>query len=95
MRELPTPEPGDGEVLLKILAVGMNFADLLIAKGTYQVKPRLPFALGMEACGIVEKIGAGVEKFFVGQRVAASAPTALLPNSRATRPPAALRFPIR
>ena len=70
MQEVPVPEPGNGEVLLKILAVGMNFADLLIAKGAYQVKPPLPFALGMEACGIVEKIGPGVERLYAGQRVA-------------------------
>ncbi|MCY4461304.1 MAG: NADPH:quinone oxidoreductase family protein [Albidovulum sp.] len=71
MRELPVPAPGDREVLLRILAVGANFADLLIAKGAYQVKPEPPFALGMEACGIVDRVGAGVENLSVGQRVVA------------------------
>ncbi|MDE0305619.1 MAG: NADPH:quinone oxidoreductase family protein [Albidovulum sp.] len=70
LKEVPVPEPGEGEVLLRILAVGMNFADLLIAKGAYQVRPALPFALGMEACGIVEQKGAAVENFSIGQRVA-------------------------
>ena len=45
------PTPAKGEVLLKIDACGLNFADLLMAKGTYQDTPKPPFSLGMEVCG--------------------------------------------
>ncbi|MBB5515125.1 NADPH2:quinone reductase [Rubricella aquisinus] len=61
------PVPGRGEVLLRIKACGVNFADTLMVKGTYQETPPYPFAPGMEVCGIVEE-GAGLP---VGTRVAA------------------------
>lgn len=64
------PEPAAGEVLLDIKACGLNFADLLMAKGKYQDTPTLPFALGMEVCGIVIAHGPGVTAPTVGTRVA-------------------------
>jgi len=69
LREVDIRDPGPGEVLLKNHAVGMNFGDTLLVKGTYQEKPELPFTLGMEVCGTVEKTGAGVA-LAPGQRVA-------------------------
>ena len=56
-RELPTPEPGPGEVLLRVLACGLNFADTLMVAGKYQERPELPFTPGLEVCGIVERVG--------------------------------------
>ena len=49
--EIIEPSPGRGEVVLEILACGLNFADLLMAKGTYQETPPVPFTLGLEVCG--------------------------------------------
>lgn len=68
--ELPQPVPGPGEILLKIEACGLNFADLLMVKGTYQATPPTPFTLGMEVAGTVQKLGQGVSHLAVGQRVA-------------------------
>lgn len=70
LAELIEPTPGAGEVLLEISACGLNFADLLMAKGTYQDTPQPPFTLGMEVCGTVIATGEGVDQPSVGTRVA-------------------------
>ncbi len=59
-RELPTPEPGAGEVLVAVHAASLNFPDLLIIEGKYQVKPPLPFIPGSEFAGRVGAVGPGV-----------------------------------
>ncbi len=64
------PIAAKGEVLLQIHACGLNFADLLMAKGTYQDTPKPPFSLGMEVCGTVVELGPDVRSLKVGQRVA-------------------------
>ncbi len=66
----PDPVPGPGQVLLRIAACGLNFADLLMAKGTYQDTPAPPFTLGMEVCGTVVAQGPGVTTPALGTRVA-------------------------
>ena len=71
--EIPMPEPGPGEVRLRIHACGLNFADLLMAKGTYQETPATPFVMGMELAGVVDALGEGVTHLKPGQRVAAFA----------------------
>ncbi len=63
------PTPKAGEVLIKIKACGLNFADLLMVKGTYQDIPALPFTLGVEPAGFVEALGEGVTQLNVGDRV--------------------------
>ncbi|MEL6571535.1 MAG: NADPH:quinone oxidoreductase family protein [Pseudomonadota bacterium] len=63
------PTPAEGEVLIEIEACGLNFADLLMAKGTYQDTPPTPFTLGMEVCGTVIDLGAGVTAPAIGTRV--------------------------
>ena len=65
------PQPGPGEARIRVLACGINFADLLLVKGTYQSTPPFPFAPGAEICGIVEAVGAGSESVLVGERVVA------------------------
>ena len=62
--------PGAGEVRVAIKACGLNFADLLMIKGTYQDTPELPFTLGLEASGIIDAVGADVTAFQIGQQVA-------------------------
>lgn len=70
MTDLRLPEPGPGELRLRIAACGLNFADLLMARGDYQERPPLPVTLGMEVAGTVEKLGPGVSGPAVGTRVA-------------------------
>lgn len=54
LAEVPTPAPGDGQVLLKVRAANINFPDVLMCRGHYQVKPPLPFTPGVEICGETE-----------------------------------------
>ncbi|WP_425092118.1 NADPH:quinone oxidoreductase family protein [Tropicimonas sp. S265A] len=68
--DIPTPEPGPTDVVVEIAACGLNFADLLMAKGKYQEKPPLPVTLGLEVAGTVSAVGTDVETLHVGQRVA-------------------------
>lgn len=68
--ELPTPQPGPGEVRLRIEAASLNFPDLLIVQNKYQIKPPLPFVPGAEYAGVVEAVGEGVQHLQVGQRAA-------------------------
>lgn len=68
--ELPTPQPGAGEVLVEIRAASLNFPDLLIVQNKYQMKPALPFVPGSEFAGVVQALGEGVDRLRVGQHVA-------------------------
>lgn len=71
VREAPDPEPKPGEVLIRVAAAGVNFADILARMGLYPEAPRTPFVPGYEVSGQVERVGAGVEGFRPGDRVAA------------------------
>ena len=70
-RELATPEPAADEVRIAIHAASLNFPDLLITQGKYQVRPPLPFAPGAEFSGIVEAVGSAVTHLRPGMPVAA------------------------
>lgn len=70
--DAPTPIPGAGEVLIKVAACGVGYADGLIALGRYQVKPPLPHVPGMEVAGWVEALGAGVGGLAPGDSVIAA-----------------------
>lgn len=74
-KELPTPQPGKGQVRVRIQAASLNFPDLLIVQGKYQVKPELPFVPGAEYAGVVEAVGEGVTHLKLGQAVACLAGT--------------------
>ena len=69
--ETPDPVAGPGQVLVRVKAVGLNFADILMTQGKYQSKPELPFSPGAEIAGLVESVGPGVSEFQSGQRVMA------------------------
>ena len=69
-KEMPTPAPGAGEVLIEIKAASLNFPDILIVQNKYQMKPALPFVPGSEYAGVVAALGAGVTHLNVGQNVA-------------------------
>ena len=68
--ELPDPAPGKGQVVVRVEAAGLNFPDLLMTRGLYQLKPPLPFAPGGEVAGTVVAAGEGA-KFSTGDRVMA------------------------
>lgn len=67
--QLPDPEPADGEIRIRVEACGINFPDVLIIEDLYQYKPERPFSPGAEVAGTVDKVGAGVTDFAVGDRV--------------------------
>ncbi|MGH7106935.1 MAG: quinone oxidoreductase family protein [Acetobacteraceae bacterium] len=67
--DVPTPEPGAGEALVRHQAVGLNFVDVYFRSGLYKA-PNLPFTPGMEGAGTVLAVGAGVNGLAPGDRVA-------------------------
>jgi NADPH:quinone reductase len=69
IEEQPAPTPSSGEVVAQVLAAGVNYADLLMVAGRYQVRPALPFVPGIEFCGIVRSVGPGVDRWRPGDRV--------------------------
>ncbi len=71
VEEVPDPVAGPGEILIKITAAGVNFADVLARQGLYPDAPRRPFIPGFETSGEVLALGEGVNKLQVGQRVLA------------------------
>lgn len=66
--EFPAPDPGEGKVLVRIAAAGVNFIDVYQRTGLYKVP--LPAVLGMEGAGTIEAVGPGVTDFRAGDRVA-------------------------
>jgi len=91
-KELPTPTPKAGEVLIEIKAASLNFPDLLIVQNKYQIKPPLPFVPGSEYAGIVQAVGEGVQHLQVGQHVACLSGTGGFATH--TIAPAALCMPL-
>jgi NADPH2:quinone reductase len=71
LEEVEPPEPRPGEVRLRVHAAALNFPDVLMCRGEYQVKPAMPFTPGAEVAGVVDALGEGVTEFAVGQRVLA------------------------
>ena len=70
--EVPIPEPGPHQLLVKVEAASLNRADLALRKGTYRIAPdELPVIPGREFAGTVAKLGTGVQEFKVDQRVVA------------------------
>ena len=72
MDHAEAPDPGPGQVAVRLHAAALNFADLLMAEGRYQDTPPLPFVAGLEGAGVVEVVGPGVT-LPVGTRVAVAA----------------------
>jgi NADPH:quinone reductase len=69
LEELPKPQPGEGEVLLKVEAIGLNRAEIMFRSGMYIDRPSFPSLIGYEASGIIESVGAGVTGLQPGDRV--------------------------
>ena len=98
LEEQALPEPGPGEVRVRIKAASLNFPDLLMTEGKYQLKPELPFVLGMEFAGIVDAIGEGVSGLALGDavaggnRIGAFSEYAVVPAAALRRKPEAISF---
>lgn len=67
--DVPEPDPGPGEVLVRVHYAGINYAEILSRKGLYGWAPERPYVLGMEASGVIERVGAGVPDSRLGQEV--------------------------
>ena len=70
-RQLPTPEPGAGQVRIAVDAFGLNYADVSARQGTYNDAPPIPCVIGYEVVGRIDAVAAGVTDLSAGQRVAA------------------------
>ena len=69
LADIPDPEAGPGQAIVKVAAAGLNFFDTLIIAGKYQTKPAFPFSPAAEFAGLVERIGPGVSNVRPGDRV--------------------------
>ncbi len=72
LEEVAVPAAGAGQVRIRVAACGINFPDILLVQGKYQVRPPLPFFPGGEVAGTISAIGAGVQGLSIGQRVMAT-----------------------
>jgi NADPH2:quinone reductase len=71
VEEIPVPDPGPDEVLIEAHAIGVNFPDLMVIEGSYQILPEPPFSPGKEVAGVVTAVGSEVSGLKVGTRVMA------------------------
>ena len=69
LEEVPKPQPGPGQVLVRMRAIGVNPVETYIRAGTYPRKPDLPYTPGNDGAGVVEQVGADVNEFEPGDRV--------------------------
>jgi len=95
--DLPTPEPGPGQIRIRQVAIGLNFIDTYHRTGLYPVKT--PLVLGQEGAGVVDAVGEGVSRFAVGDRAAygtgpmgAYAQFHVVPEGRAVKLPESISF---
>lgn len=97
LQDAATPEPGPGQVRVRMEAASLNFPDLLMLRGDYQFKPEPPFVIGMDFAGVVDAVGAGAA-LAVGERVAGGAKTGAFAEyvvaDAAALNPAPARMPI-
>jgi NADPH:quinone reductase len=69
LTDVPTPEPGPGQLLVRVRATALNFPDVLLCRGQYQIRLEPPFIPGVELCGEVVGLGEGVDERLNGTRV--------------------------
>ena len=70
-KDIPDPVPNDDEALIDIKACGMNFPDMLLIAGKYQMRPKRPFSPGIEVAGVISAVGKNITKWKVGDKVMA------------------------
>ncbi|YBV94279.1 zinc-dependent alcohol dehydrogenase family protein (plasmid) [Phyllobacteriaceae bacterium JZ32] len=78
IEEIDLPRPGQGEVRIRVRSLGLNRAEALLRSGTYIEKPALPSGLGLEAAGIIEEVGPGVDGFAPGDAVSIIPPISMV-----------------
>src|SRR5687768_10653741 len=71
IKEMEKPSPKAGEVLIKVKAFGLNYADVMARKGLYREAPPLPSVLGYDVVGIIDSVGEGVDATKIGKSVVA------------------------
>jgi NADPH2:quinone reductase len=69
LTDIPTPEPGPGQLLVRVRATALNFPDVLLCRGQYQIRLEPPFTPGVELCAEAVGLGAGVDERLLGTRV--------------------------
>lgn len=94
LEDVEPPSPGPGQVAIAVEATVLNFADILLCQGIYQDRPGVPFTPGLETCGIVTRLGAGVT-MPLGTRVAgmAALPAGGFGQHALIRAPSAVEMP--
>lgn len=96
--EVPAPSPGPGEIVVDTAVASVNFPDILMLDGKYQIRPELPFVPGKDGAGTVSAVGEGVDELTPGDRVlfyvhyGAFAEKIALPASRVFKLPAEVPF---
>ena len=73
LTEVESPTPGRGQVRVRVLGGAVNYPDVMMARGQYQVQPPYPYTPGVELCGEVLEVGAEVSRFAVGDRLVGTA----------------------
>lgn len=100
LKDVPSPKPGKGQVLISVKACGVNFPDVLMIQNKYQFRPALPFPPGGEIAGTVKELGEGVENLKPGERVCVSvgnagfAEEAVADARRCIKMPANVDYPV-
>ena len=98
--EVPDPHPGPGEVVLDLATASVNFPDILMLDGKYQIRPKLPFILGKDGAGTISAVGNGVEELTTGDRAlfyvhyGAFAERVVMPASACSKLPTAVPFDV-
>ncbi len=93
IEDLPLEEPGQGEVRLKVEAIGLNRAEVMFREGRYLEDPELPSRLGYEAAGIVDAVGPGVGNIQVGTASVPYPPSPCARMASTARAPLCRRMP--
>jgi NADPH2:quinone reductase len=91
--EVPDPKAGEGEIVVRHTAVGLNYIDTYFRSGLYPAPKGLPMVIGNEAAGVVEEVGPGVDLFRVGDRVAYASPIGAYTERRAMPAASAVKVP--
>ncbi len=100
LEEMASLKPGAKEVIVSVKACGINFPDILIIQGLYQIRPKLPFTPGSDIAGVVKEVGEGVAHLKKGDEVfgfvpyGALAEEAIVPSNACFHKPSKMGFPV-
>jgi NADPH:quinone reductase len=86
--------PGTGQILVEVTAAGINFPDILVVSGRYQILPERPFVPGKEIAGVVRAVGPGVSGFSLGDRVLSEVEYGAFAEQALVRPEDTFHLPV-